>query len=415
MFDQLIASSVSGSITLASSDAPKRVYFLPASSVLAANNANKGFTIPYNDIDIKLSPKAITEYNDTVVTLLEDIKRKNIKDYFVKITVNRYSKPQNVEGEKPITDQYEVIIEVVGAVDSIKDWDKDMISELAKIIDSKIKNKSIRDKLYEMLTGNELNEEMVKYITSLVNESKRELSSKVANSLSGLLKGAGLITNLETPIVLVPKGLEPDANIRGYQLVNNNWLSKELTPYGEVKAIYTKSPGLFVFTGRPSALENLGPIPNAGNLSGIIGKYGLDDFFGANFTTGDTATRGMVIGSIARMAGAKRGDDGASWLKNNLGISVSGRNSSGSIQAQEAVHLVMSLYEAKTNTKISTLKIRNQNITAGIEGINQQYLQSIKAAYDLGILTDEDFVPSSGITIGKLLDMLTNLNNKVKL
>jgi hypothetical protein len=77
--------------------------------------------------------------------------------------------------------------------------------------------------------------------------------------------------------------------------------------------------------------------------------------------------------------------------------------------------MLMALYEHKTNSQIKNLTIRNYQTPSALKRLDDRYAQAMRAAFELGILTNTELRPANPITIGELLDMLGALNAKVKL
>jgi hypothetical protein len=143
----------------------------------------------------------------------------------------------------------------------------------------------------------------------------------------------------------------------------------------------------------------------------------LADFFGreGTFNPNNPATAFMVAGAVARMAGAgaAASTDPAAWLRGR-GYAVPAGGMHNATNNQTAIFMVMALYEMKTNTRISSLRITNFSHTAGMAGIDQRFLRSIQAAFELEIVT-ETFNPNAAPTVGDVLRMLEALDRKIGL
>jgi hypothetical protein len=156
-------------------------------------------------------------------------------------------------------------------------------------------------------------------------------------------------------------------------------------------------------------------VPRGGNISAFTAKYALEDFLGYDgVDLNQSATRHMVAGCVARMAGAPKNADPIAWINSNLNVTLSSRNAAGLVQVQEAAAMVMALYENKSNTSIRNMTIRNFQTTSRM-ALDSRYAQAVRAGFETGILTDTGMNPADSITIRVLLDMLAALDGKIRL
>jgi hypothetical protein len=141
----------------------------------------------------------------------------------------------------------------------------------------------------------------------------------------------------------------------------------------------------------------------------------LADSFGhGDIDLHQNATRSMVLGCIARLAGAPAASDPITWVASNMNVTLANRNANGLVAQQEAIALVMALYERKTHTRISSVIIRNHSHTAGMT-LDTRYAHAVRAAFELNIVSDRNLQPGAPVTVGDLLGMLAALDAKVGL
>jgi hypothetical protein len=237
------------------------------------------------------------------------------------------------------------------------------------------------------------------------------------NSATGILSPHGsTFTAFNNPMYIVSKGIDTNTAVRGFQLQSNAWRNMPVTDFYSGKAITSRVPGTFIFAGRAVNIPGIETVRQGGAISAFTAKHGLNDFLGNDLIDMNrNATRQMVAGCVSRMAGAPRGSDPINWVSTNLNMALSSRNANGAVQLQEAVAMVMALYENKTNTRISTMTIRNHTLTANMTGLDNRYAQAMRAAFEIGVLTDVNIRPRDNITIGGLLNMLAALDAKIGL
>jgi hypothetical protein len=167
-----------------------------------------------------------------------------------------------------------------------------------------------------------------------------------------------------------------------------------------------------VFAGRVVEIPGIETTPRGQVVTAIVARHGLEDFLGVNVDLQANANRQTVVSAIARAAGVPQGADVFAWANANLNVTMSGRNATGLVTSQEAIAMLMALYEHRTNTRINTIRISNTTRTAGMN-LDPRYAEAVRAAYELGFVTN-DINPTGHITVGAFMDMLTLLNAKAR-
>ena len=122
----------------------------------------------------------------------------------------------------------------------------------------------------------------------------------------------------------------------------------------------------------------------------------------------------MIVASVARIAGAPVNADPIAWSAANLNVQMTNRNANALLQTQEAIAIVMALYERRTNTSIAQITIRDTQAIAGMN-LDPRYSQAVGAAFEIGIITNRNINPQGSITIGEFLDMLTQFNQRIRM
>jgi hypothetical protein len=117
---------------------------------------------------------------------------------------------------------------------------------------------------------------------------------------------------------------------------------------------------------------------------------------------------------VARLGGAPQGANAQNWLRER-GYIVPVRGAAAPAQNQEAIYTIMALYEMRTNTRVSNLRITNFAALNGINGIDQRFRPFIHAAFELNIFTNTNMQPTAPMTTGDFLRMLIALDSRVGL
>jgi hypothetical protein len=434
MFNGLLNSTVDSAVNLYNTGQDRATYYIPASVIKTANGVDKGFRIPYADMDILTSPGMLNEaYNETLTTMLKAMHEREVSDYFVRVNISRNVINEQIENMPVLSKQTAVSLEAVGTIMTYTDttntevnfrdittWDERIYNEAAEYVAAKLTDQSIRDRIKDEIAQDRLTEDMMTVVESIANETKGEVLALISEQLSpgGILDPAYTLplASYDKPMFIVNKPLPDGAYVQGYKFEDNMWQPQLVTENYNGHAITTASAGTYVFTGRTADIPGIEDVPQGRQISAFTAKYGLEDYLGYDgVDLTQNATRLMVAGSVARIAGAPKTADPINWMTSNLNMKPSARAANGLVQNQEAVAMVMALYEHKTKTQIKNLTIRNYQTTAGMTGLDDRYTQAVRAAFELGILTDTELRPANPITIGDLLDMLGALNAKVKL
>jgi hypothetical protein len=201
-------------------------------------------------------------------------------------------------------------------------------------------------------------------------------------------------------------------HVNGYRLIGNNWQNQNLMEHYNGRAFIARDPGVFAFAGRVVVIPGVRDVPHGGAMTGIVARYGLEDLFGMHPDLDQNATRLMVVGSVARMAGMPSHADPMAWAAANLNVTLSARNASGLVSRQEAIAIVMALYEQRTNTRINSIAIRNFQHTQGMT-LDSRYAQAVRVAFELGLITDNTLNPQGAVSIGEFLHWLAVLSARV--
>ena len=419
-FEALMAQSPDSMLTLVGSNAPSHVYYLPASVLMEANANRKGFKVVKGDMDVIISPVSInTNSNAIVFEILENIKRREVyvEDYYVRIALDwREMGIQSGQEDQPLTSAVEITFELVESRSKATQFDNSTALKMREEINEILKDPTVLDRISDSVQTGMIPEERVETVKRIVDSAFRYTQGLLSSELAGDLVNGYRILSLDSPLIIVAKGMDSSASIRGYRNMQGIWSPKELTNFGGNKAIYANEPGLYVFAGYVLNIAGIKEVPNSNTVTGIVAKYALDEFFGrgASFNIEADVTRAMVTGSVARMLGAPNGSNGVEWLNRNHNLGISNRNSTSAISSQETLYILMVLYEGKTGSNVSTVRVTNYGRTANFS-LDEKYKHSVRAAFEVGIYKNDLMQPNAPMKVKELLEILGNLDNKTRL
>ncbi len=419
MFDGLLNKTTDGKLLLVGSEADQAVYYIPASALLSANAQSKGFAVTHGNLEIVIPPGAIDpNLNPAVIEALKDINNRSepAKDYYVKLSMTWFQRGDQINMQPTLSKQVEIRMEAICSTIDNKTFDNLVLTDILNKIEEQLKDKGILEDIADEVKDGTTDEEMVRFILDLVGDIREEFLDIAADKIDEVLDNSYEILNLKNPLLITLKNIAAEVSAKGYQFKAGNWAAKELLNIGSGKGFYSLEPGIFIFAGSQLIVPGLNNVPNAGALTTIITKYNLDDFFGKGpaFNLDAQTGRYAAVASIARMMGAPKGSDPFAWLQTK-GINLSSRNQSEPISTEEAVYMVMLLYENKTNTKLSTVQIRDFTITNNMVGLDDRYKQAVRVAVQSGIYSNRNMQPKFKITVRDFLQMLAALDSKVKL
>jgi hypothetical protein len=433
-----LADAPGTAIPLHNTNARTSVYYLPVSGILEANDHRKGFSASYNDMDILFAPRFLNqEQNRAITEMARNVSNRNINvnDYFVRITLERQTPPPSnlLHGNPPLGGAVDVRIDLVGVntnVRNVRTWDTNMTNRAAQIIDDRAANPIIRQNIFNLVERSDHNGErgeylMLDYLATVEEAVAAEISRQVMRDIPLTPNSVGIIASQRTPVTafdapmhIVSTGNAQNMSVNAFSQVragiSPEWHPLPTAEHANGTALTAQAPGLFVFSGRAIHIPGIETVPHGNAITSLAARFGLASLFQdpAGIDLHRNATRHEVVGSVARLAGAPPSADAISWVASNMNVTLANRNGNGPVSQQEAAALVMALYENKTNTRVSSIVIRNHANTAGMT-LDSRYAQAVRAAFELGIV--RDLQPDSPATVGDLFNMLAALDGRIGL
>jgi hypothetical protein len=437
-FRGLLDAAAGGAVPLHNTGAGETVYYLPVSAVLEANDRRQGISTKFDDVDILFGPRFLNqEHNRAILEMSRNVSNRNvnINDYFIRIRIFRQSPPNLLHGNPPLSDAVDIRIDAVGvntAVRNIRAWDTRVANQAAQIINARAADPVLRQNVINLIDRGDHQGErgeyiMLDFIAGVVAGVSAEISRLVARDIPLASNAGGIIAPqwiaveaLNAPLYIVATNATPETTVNAFRQVRGgtspDWQILPVTEHANGFALVTQTPGVYAFSGRAVSIPGIGDVPLGNAITSLVARFGLAEVFGhGDIDLHRNATRQMAAGGIARLAGAPAAADPITWVSANMNVVLANRNAMGLVSQQEAVAMVMALYERKTNTRVNSIIIRNHRHTAGMT-LDSRYAQAVRAAFEVGIITaDIDFQPGDAATIGDLLGMLAALDTKVGL
>lgn len=417
-FDIVLNSSPSSSVKLVpgDEDGNHKTYYIPATAIDQAFEAEKGFSISWEGMDVYIAPKSIdSSLNDAILDIRDRMKTKDAEDYFVKITISFTRAGMDIEGNQALSPMADITVEAVGTDENIASWDDFIYRKLEEKVFDEDDLQDVIDDIIDEVQDDTSSEDMIGILKDYIDEFKEDFMDYVDDELDDILNKKYTSRKLNGNMV-ISYAIDQNASAIGYMQNNSIWNEIELNEYNSKKAIYTTVPGVYVIAGKTVNIPGISGVDNGTPITRIVVKYGLDDYLGKDeaFNLNAKITKGMAVGVAARIAGAPKSSDPMQYLSSK-GINISSRGSQNAIESQEAVYLVMMVYQTRTGKNIDTIKIRNYTLTQNIKGVNSNYLKAIQAAFEVGIYTNKNMIPKEGMTVNEYLQMIVKLSEKVGL
>ncbi|MDR2938952.1 MAG: hypothetical protein LBV08_01385 [Clostridiales bacterium] len=408
MFDGFIAPFPDSVVQLPSGAATDKIYYLPLSAIKLLEESKKGLRVADNDTEVVITA-GFLEGAEGFSSILKQVENGEFQDLYVKLSVSFKPRAEVIEGNPTIGKVAIVSVEVIGLKELTKTIDKEIYENLAGLLKEETEKKSFSNKLEGYVSQGAYPEEMHQMVNSFISDAKSEFYKEVSDVVLDATDEKFRIVNLSSDIIIVQKNTGNYSGIKGYRKAESVWQTIDVYGYNGSKGIYTRQTGEYAFTGYELYIIGLDSMENQDKVKALIVKYELLDYFGKDgFSVDSYANKYMVSGSIARMTGARRGDDCIRHLQSK-GITVANRNLYTAINIQDSLYLIMKAYEIKTNTKLESVRVTDFNSINKIPGIDSQNKLAVMVAWETKIYTDKSFNPDESLTIGGLLKTLLAL------
>ena len=427
VFRGLVLETPGTNIPLRNTNSPHGAYnvtyYMPVEVVRFAFDNNMGFSTSFSDVQFLMPSSFISfNHNQTMLDMARIINTTpDYTDMFVRLEFEL--RPfADIEGQPPASRQASFQVNAVTTnrnFSNIAAWDAHILRQAMNIIDTRITDPILLQSILQRMRDDATDEEMWLLIDELVTSISAQISARVLSYLrtteNGILTNTTRnFTSFDVPVHVTLLVMDQDMSVGAFMLHISGWIREQHFQMANGPTISVRAPGTFAFTGRVIIIADIQEMPRGGAVIAIVATFGLDDLFGDDINLHQNASRHMIVGSAARIAGAPHGADPIAWSAANLNVQMTNRNAASLIQTQEAIAIIMALYERRTNTRVSQIIIRDTQAIAGMN-LDPRYSQAVSAAFELGIVTNRNINPQGSITIGEFLDMLSQFNRRISL
>ncbi|MFV0503411.1 MAG: hypothetical protein ACK5LT_05525 [Lachnospirales bacterium] len=390
----------------------ENIYYIPAQSLEFLNKNNKGIKVIYENIEFILPANAVTEANSAYKALSDDLQREDILDFYLAVSVNGVN-ISKINSANAGTDRVSFYADLVGVEKPIKDWETGVYDELLKLLENDSVIGEYIDDIKDGIEDEDIPKEMQDTILKALKEMTYEVRETVEDGFYDNLSGNNnaTVSKFEKPLSVSYIG-EIDGDIAGYLYKNNIWVAKNSVKGGKITFTHDEC-GTFGFTKTKISLPN---VEANKDLLSLITKHNLTDYFGNGntFKANAPATNLMVVGTTARMLGAKVGEDPVKYLKSK-GINTTNRNLNKDVNSEVVIYYITNIYAKKSGIDLNSYTISNHSSMSAMKNINKKYKKNIAVATEMGLNTNLELDGSNTLTVKEFLLIIQTLDSKINL
>ncbi|MCL2574504.1 MAG: hypothetical protein FWE34_08140 [Defluviitaleaceae bacterium] len=407
-------------IRLAMTGQDINVYYLPQALFLRTWQTEQGFIIAKDDMEIAIPSHAFNMIDNEAILQAQQRIRDvpSVLDYFVRITavVRDHGEDVVIHSRQPAGQEIVLNFEVVETSMTVSQLDDDILAVLRHRLDIDYYTQPFVEEIIQMLDREESHETMVRRLHQIADVIMNQMAAYVNSQLLPTLDRIYEVNYVSQPVSIRLMNQPTTAVVNGFRFAGTNWVQQEVNIQGNARTMRTSGTGAFAFNIQNLNLPGISDMQGNQTLTEIFVRYGLHDFLGtdAAFNLDANISLSAVQGVAARLAGAPEATNPQNWLRNQ-GYIVPVRGASSNATTQEVIYTLMAVYEIRSNTSISTLRISNFNAASGITGIDQRFRPAIQAAFELEIFTDANMVPTAPISVEDVLRMILAINQRVPL
>ena len=406
-------------IRLAVTGQDVNIYYLPQSLFLETWRRERGFIIQQGDMEISIPSHAINMTDtDAVLEALRRIRDvPTAADYYVRLTVSirEFGTPL-IHGVPAAGQEVIVNMEVVEANFTAANLDRAILDSLSARLANDYYTNPFLPEIRQMISAQASYEHMVRRLREIAASIENQMSAYVNSRLLPTLDRIYDINVVSHPFTIRLHNQPASASVNGFQFAGTNWVTQNIITQGNTRALTSSTPGSFAFNSQNLSLPGLGNIQGSETLTALISRHGLHDFLGTGnaFNLNNNISLSAVQGIAARLAGAPAAASPQNWLRDR-GYIVPVRGAASPASGQEAIYTIMAVYEIRTGTRADAVRITNHGRTANMQGVDPRFRTSIQAAFELGIITDENIDLRGPITVEEVLRMILAINRMTTL
>ncbi|MGL6174656.1 MAG: fibronectin type III domain-containing protein [Cellulosilyticaceae bacterium] len=396
--------SITKQYTLAAEQEIKSYYYyFPAQMLEEASKQGTMLISEIKDTSITLRPYTLGNKTREIQEAIQLINKRKIEDYYIALEIKLRSSSKSINGEIPLSPEIYIDMELVELETKDTYIEERIINELNQLIDEG--RSHLITILEREVKYGEIREEKINQAIELeIEEIKEELAEEAKYILNRVIKKVESIEEIDKPILVTSKISAYGVN--GYYGARN-WEPIYTFKTKEGYAIEAERLGIYVFVGNHKIM-----VPELAGNQGFVAKYQLTEFFELDtYGIQKSATKGQVIGTLARILGAKRGTDYIAYLQNRGIKGITANQLDKPIRQDEAIYLVMQGYEKIHFKPIQAIYIKNKQSVQNIGAFQPHYRDYVYAAVELGMIktTNNKVLPSKTMTAKEIIDMFSKI------
>lgn len=406
--------NTNGSYVIFTEDVKTNIVYLPAEFIKHANDRKVSIEIEAYNQNIRIRSgsvglnitKAINEKANEILSI-----GSNLKDYYVKITVDINKYNGTIYGVTPASQIVDIRMDVIGSKELEKFVDERMINELNSIISWR--KEALKQTLSKELDKGINEKEMLRLTNEAIEAVKNNFgfSSNIimANNLEAVGKP---IPSLAKSMLLTLKQITNDLGLMIYKRSGTSW-QKQDTSYIN-QSYMLEAIDLTAYVLLPQEINSIliGDKYTQEEIN-VINKYNLSNIFNSTElnNTNTSLQKYRMISSFARILGAPNGTNEYQYLRNR-GISLTNTNLYGNLTREEVLYIHTQVLAKKHNIVLNTVRITDYNIIQDINQIKQEYRQTLIIGANIkAFKLNNDMVnPSKTVNIKEFIELLTKID-----
>ncbi|WP_029488046.1 hypothetical protein [Candidatus Epulonipiscium viviparus] len=373
-------------------------YYFPGQSFEDGHDAT--LTAEIGDFAVNIRPDTFDRYLDEISDARSDVRSNKIEDYYIKLTL--YTNEINfVNGEKPLTDELNIELEVVHLDEKDIYIEVELLDEITDLIEDGRESveEDLQDALASRVTEDDQLLEIVEDAVANIATRHQDATFEVVHDAIERDKN---IKELETA-VLVSAAID-SYNATAF-IYDRGWRQTFAFRMFDGWATEITEPAAIVFAGTPSVGPNINIAPPEQDA---VNRYDLDTTFGTKLGPSNTASKEQLYTAIASILGADAYTDPVAFLLQQGFRDVTRVNLTGSVTQEEAIYMAMQLYEKINFISVSSIMIHNRLAVPNISEFKPHYRQYIMAAVELG-LANPNLSPTMPMNPADLQTMLAKI------
>ncbi len=384
-------------------------YYLPADTF---NWANDYSTIIQSEIDpytLTIRPKSIDDNVAEVKEALLEIDSTAIEAFYFVLELDLGS-PSQVGNYMPLASKIDIDLSVAKLEE--EDWyvEEQITNELNTLItETRI---TVYEELEDELLSNKVFDEYE--LQDIVDDRFEDLLEDFYSLAEDIVEDLIIEENAieKTNVAMLLSADVSGKKVSGYQFINQIWQSFITFNMANGYAMEIFEFGSYMFAG---LLETMVEIVTIAGGNGTIDKYRLENIFDITDTgLSALATKTNVYSAIAQVLSMPAGADAVSYLQTKGFDSISRTGMNGTLRQDEAIYLLMQLYETVYYRDVTNIVIKDRQSVLNIGAFQPVYREYVYAAVELGVVTPQDgyVYPSQPVTVQEVLEMITSIMNK---